>query len=242
MRRRLYVLVKNLEGANYGVDIYKSKREAEREFREYTGFRLNEKYCDPKSEEYDKRFGETKLYEVEMPEFLKLAVKKRRKSAKSKAQFDGFEYRGPKVRTKLVIENKAKYEPRSLCCARDVYEMFKRLGESDRERFYAVLLDAKNKVIGVELVSQGTLDYAPVAPNEAYKSALLASAASVIFVHGHPSGDPTPSPHDKMISIQLDAVGKLLNVKMLDHVIIGRNRYFSFADSGLIGGDDQQKG
>jgi len=80
------------------------------------------------------------------------------------------------------------------------------------------------------MVSQGSLDSSPVHPREVYKSALLASAASVIFVHSHPSGDPEPSISDREITRQLKEAGELLGIEVLDHVIIGQDEYYSFAD------------
>lgn len=115
--------------------------------------------------------------------------------------FDGFEYKGYHVRTNLVIEGQNEYKPLKFSNPAEVYNAFKKLRISDKERFYSVLLDTKNKVIGVEMVSQGSLDSSPVHPREVYKSALLSSAASVIFVHSHPSGDPEPSISDREITM-----------------------------------------
>lgn len=148
--------------------------------------------------------------------------------------FDGFEYRGYKIRTKLVIEGHKEYKPIKLSNSNDVYETFKKLVESDKEKFYSIFLDCKNKVIGVDMVSQGALDSAPVHPREVYKSALLASAANVIFVHGHPSGEPDPSFADREITKILKQVGELLQIGVLDHIIIGLNRFYSFADRGEL--------
>jgi len=146
--------------------------------------------------------------------------------------FDGYEYRGYNVRTKLIIEGQYEYKPLKLSTPVEVYRAFRKLEDSDKERFYSVLLDNKNQVIGVEMVSQGCLNSSPIHPREVYKSALLASAASVIFVHCHPSGDPKPSSTDKMITTQLEEAGEILGIELLDHVIIGRDEYFSFADKG----------
>jgi len=144
--------------------------------------------------------------------------------------FDGYEYKGYKVRTNLVIEGQKEYKPLKFSNPADVYDAFKKLGISDKERFYSVLLDTKNKVIGVDMVSQGSVDSSPVHPREVYKSALLSSASSVIFVHSHPSGDPEPSISDKEITKQLKQAGELLGIEVLDHVIIGQDEYYSFAD------------
>jgi len=148
--------------------------------------------------------------------------------------FDGFEYRGYRVKTKLDIEGYGEYKPLKLSTPAEVYAHFRGLEESDKERFYSVLMDAKNNVIGVDMVSQGPVDSSPVHPREVYKSALLASATSVIFVHCHPSGDPEPSGSDRMITSQLEEAGNLLGIQVLDHVIIGRDEFYSFADRGEL--------
>lgn len=148
--------------------------------------------------------------------------------------FDGYEYKGYKMRTKLVIEGQDEYKPLKFSCSEEVYNAFKNLHESDKEKFYAIHLDSKNKVIGVDMVSQGSADSSPVHPREVYKSALLASAASIIFVHSHPSGDPEPSYSDREITMQLKKAGELLGIEVLDHVIIGRGEFYSFADKGEL--------
>ena len=159
----------------------------------------------------------------------------RRNNAELKEScFDGYEYKGYKVRTKLVIEGHKEYKPLKLSSSSDVYSTFKKLVESDKEKFYSIFLDPKNKVIGVDMVSQGSMDSSPVHPREVYKSALLASAANVIFVHGHPSGDPEPSYSDKEITKILRQAGELLQITVLDHVIVGLDRFYSFADKGEL--------
>ena len=111
---------------------------------------------------------------------------------------------------------------------------FKKLRESDKERFYSLLLDAKNKVIAVDFVSQGTLDSAAVHPREVYKPAIISSASSVIFVHAHPSGDPKPSESDREITKTLKNAGEIMGIRVLDHIIIGAGAYDSFADTGKL--------
>jgi len=86
----------------------------------------------------------------------------------------------------------------------------------------------------IPFVCPGCLNYSPVHPREAYKSALLASATSVIFVHSHPSGDPEPSESDREITKQLKKAGDLLCINVLDHVIIGKGKYYSFMDKGEL--------
>ena len=116
----------------------------------------------------------------------------------------------------------------------DVYRAFASLSECDRERFYTVHLDAQNRVCGVELVTQGTLDSSLISPREVYKSAILANAGGIILVHNHPSGVPSPSPEDRSITKILRESGGLLGIPVLDHIIIGDEAFYSFSEEGLL--------
>lgn len=118
--------------------------------------------------------------------------------------------------------------------AMDVYRLVKGDMESlDREHFCILMLNARNQVLRREVVSIGCLDSAIVHPREIFKNCIKRSAASVILVHNHPSGDPTPSAEDLEITRRLSEGGKLLGITVLDHVIIGKGRYSSFRESGL---------
>lgn len=97
------------------------------------------------------------------------------------------------------------------------------LEHADREHFVAMMLDAKNKVIGIHTVSIGTLCCTVVSPREVFKAAILANAASIIVAHNHPSGDVTPSPEDIQVTKTLKEAGKLLDIEILDHVIVGED-------------------
>lgn len=108
------------------------------------------------------------------------------------------------------------------------------LRDSKREKFKVLFLDAKNQIIEEKTFFEGTVDSSVVYPREIMKSALKFDASSTIFVHNHPSGDPEPSENDKEITKELVFAAKILQMKVLDHIIIGNNRYFSFADKGLI--------
>jgi DNA repair protein RadC len=110
------------------------------------------------------------------------------------------------------------------------------LRDVKREVFKVVLLDAKNIVIKEATVSEGSLTLSIVHPCEVFALAVRESAAAVIFLHNHPSGDPTPSPEDQRLTDRLATVGKLLGIRVLDHVIIGDGRYVSFADEGWLTG------
>ena len=110
------------------------------------------------------------------------------------------------------------------------------LGDTDREHFVVMLLDRKNKLIGINTVSIGSLTASVVHPREVMKPAILCNAAAMICGHNHPSGDCTPSAEDRALTTRLVEAGKLLGISVLDHVIVGDGTagYFSFADEGLL--------
>jgi DNA repair protein RadC len=107
------------------------------------------------------------------------------------------------------------------------------LAHEDREHFVVLMLDAKNKVLGIHTASIGTLMAALVEPREVFKAAILANAASIVVGHNHPSGDPTPSPEDHAVTEMLREAGKLLRIEVLDHVVVGEwGRHVSIRKSG----------
>jgi DNA repair protein RadC len=117
----------------------------------------------------------------------------------------------------------------------EIYSHFQPLVESlKKECFWNVLLDGKNRIIKIIRVSEGCLTSSLVHPREVFRAAIAEAAASVIFVHNHPSGDPAPSQEDLHITRRLVETGKIVGIRALDHVIIGACRYFSFADQGLL--------
>jgi DNA repair protein RadC len=114
-----------------------------------------------------------------------------------------------------------------------IYETFSFLRQETKEWFVTLHLDGKNRILAVDVVSQGSLNQALVHPRETFKTALLSSAASLILVHNHPSEDPTPSREDIELTRRLKEAGELLGIKVLDHIIIGE-RYFSFIEGGML--------
>ncbi len=115
----------------------------------------------------------------------------------------------------------------------DIYAHFReRLGGERHEHFYAILLDNKHRKLKDICISRGSLTASIVHPREVYLPVIRESAAAVIFVHNHPSGDPTPSKEDLEITRRLRDVGELVGVRVLDHVVIGKGRYVSFVDDG----------
>lgn len=109
-----------------------------------------------------------------------------------------------------------------------------RLGHLSGEEFWALLLDAGNKVLGWEQVSQGTVDRAPVYPREVMALALKRQAAGLVMVHNHPSGDPKPSDADREITRQIVMAAGGLGLKVIDHVIVAGKKYFSFRKASLL--------
>src|ERR1700690_3114284 len=115
----------------------------------------------------------------------------------------------------------------------DVYAHFReRLAHERHEHFYAVLLDNKHRKLKDIRISEGSLTASIVHPRDVYLPVIRESAAAVIFVHNHPSGDPTPSADDLEITRRLRQVGDLVGVRVLDHLVIGHGRYVSFVDDG----------
>jgi DNA repair protein RadC len=110
----------------------------------------------------------------------------------------------------------------------------KELKYSDREKFICLHLNSKNRLISYKVVSVGSINMSVVRPREVFKGAILSNAVSIIFLHNHPSGDPTPSEEDIGITERLNKAGNILGIKVLDHIIISRESSFSFSESGLI--------
>ena len=104
-----------------------------------------------------------------------------------------------------------------------------------KELFKVIYLNSQNQIIDTADLFEGTVNGSSVSPREIMEGAIKYNAVSLIFVHNHPSGSPEPSTSDKELTRELAYAGKIMHIKVLDHIIIGDNRYFSFADDGLIG-------
>src|SRR3989344_25245 len=126
----------------------------------------------------------------------------------------------------------AKRDGEPIKSARDVFEYAsQRLITNQQETFMILLLDSKNRIVKDEVISIGTLNASIIHPREVFKSAIRESANSIILVHNHPSGDPEPSAEDEQITKKLFEAGELLRIKVLDHVIIGKDNYHSFVET-----------
>ena len=115
--------------------------------------------------------------------------------------------------------------------AEDVYNYFKdTLATKNKEHFIALFLDTKNRIIGEEVVSVGTLNSSIIHPREVFCSAIKASASSVVIVHNHPSGDCKPSKEDEEVTKMLCDAGEILGIKVLDHIVIGNESFNSLKE------------
>lgn len=123
----------------------------------------------------------------------------------------------------------------SFCTSGSVAQYYRsKLKDLKKEQFQCVLLDTKNRLIREELVSIGSLTASLVHPRDTFKAAVRESAAAVIFVHNHPSGDTRPSQEDILLTRRLAQAGELLGIRVLDHIIVGDGSHYSFRDNGLL--------
>ena len=118
--------------------------------------------------------------------------------------------------------------------SKDVYDTMKTYKKSDREIFFILFLNSKNSMLDYVIHTIGTVDSSAVYPREVIRSALINNASSIIVCHNHPSGDPRPSEADKEITRILVNACEIVGIPVLDHVIIGKEGHYSFADDGLI--------
>lgn len=127
--------------------------------------------------------------------------------------------------------NLSKLDGKPIKFAKDVYDYCSpKISHLDKENFIVLHLDTRNRIIKDEVVSVGTLNSSIVHPREVFKSAIKEGCNSIILVHNHPSGVSEPSSEDREITDLLTKAGELLGIKVLDHVIVGKNNWYSFKD------------
>ena len=138
-----------------------------------------------------------------------------------------------RVRLSLVREraDHSFSHPRAVRHGGDVVALLREfLGDDPRERFAVVYLDTRNAPIAVHEAHVGTCDSSPVHPREIFGPAVALAATAIVVAHNHPSGDPTPSTEDRAVTQRLREAGELLGIQLLDHIVVGSARYYSFAD------------
>ena len=137
----------------------------------------------------------------------------------------------------VVVNNKDKKDSKKkvkLTNAKDIYFYMKYLLDNKKqEYFYCIYVNTKKEVIERKLLFMGTINRSMVHPREIFKYAYLNSASGIICIHNHPSGDITPSIEDKRLTDALISIGKIQNIPVIDHIIIGNNNYYSFNDNML---------
>jgi DNA repair protein RadC len=137
---------------------------------------------------------------------------------------------GRRFREQEVKEKKVK-----ITCAKDAVKfLMPRMRDLKKEVFKILLLDGQNRLIDIAEIEEGSVTLATPIIREIISCALQNFAASIICLHNHPSGDPNPSPEDEIFTEELHQAGEIMQIKVLDHIIIGDNKYFSFADERLI--------
>jgi len=119
--------------------------------------------------------------------------------------------------------------------SREVFDyLYHSMRDLKKEVFKVLFLDSQNRVAKIEDLFEGTLNASAIYPREIIQGAVKHNATALIFVHNHPAGNPQPSDNDKQITQDLVFAANIMQIRILDHIVIGDNRYFSFADAGLI--------
>ena len=143
-----------------------------------------------------------------------------------------------KYRLELVKEESHKYEVETrISCPKDIYEVLTkvcRIQCNAEEVFILITLNTKNIVTGYFEVHRGTINTSLVHPREVFKRALLNNASNIMVAHNHPSGDPNPSKEDLQITERLKEAGNLLGINLLDHIIVGDDKYISLKEKGVL--------
>ncbi len=120
--------------------------------------------------------------------------------------------------------------------AKEIFDyLYHSMRDLKKEVFKVIYLNSQNQTVDTTDLFEGTVNSSSISPREVIESAIKHNAVSLIFVHNHPSGNPEPSGSDKELTKDLVFAGSIMRIKVLDHIIIGDNRYFSFAGEGLIG-------
>lgn len=138
-----------------------------------------------------------------------------------------------RFRKEVVREDAPAWLSRKFTSPEQIYEMFRDLRLEAKEHFITLHMDGKNRIVCFDRVSVGSLNQSIVHPREVFKTACLSSAAAIVLLHNHPTGDPAPSQEDIAITRRLKEAGELLGIKVLDHIIIG-DSFLSFAAQGLL--------
>lgn len=147
------------------------------------------------------------------------------------------------VRIKL-IDDIPLFDDKPIRCIEDAISLIqKELKNCDREMFCALHLNARGKPLSMSIISIGELTSTIVHPREVFKASILSNAAAVIFMHNHPSGELAPSEEDRKTTKRMEAAGKLLGIRVVDHIIVGecKENYYSFRANDLLNPDEEKR-
>lgn len=139
--------------------------------------------------------------------------------------------------TVLVKEKGVNYATNHINCPEKIFEMMQKLlhmGELVEEHCYMIAFNRSFKILGIFFLSKGTVCMSLVSPRELFLRAVLIGSAQVVFCHNHPSGNTTPSTSDRKLTKEIKEAGDLLNIPLTDHIIIGRDAYFSFKEQDML--------
>ena len=129
-----------------------------------------------------------------------------------------------------------QYNDKNINNAEAVADVIRSLvGTSADEHFYVLVVDVKNKITCIQEGARGGPETVTFSPKDIFRAAILAGGSGIIVSHNHPSGDPSPSPEDKLLTIRLQECAKILGFRFLDHVVVGNEKkYYSFNESGIL--------
>ena len=139
------------------------------------------------------------------------------------------------VSIKMVKDSSIKYANRQIGSPFDAFILVKDLLEGcDREKLLAICLDTKNQPVNISIVSIGSVNASIVHPREVFKTAILSNSSRIMLAHNHPSQILKPSAEDKLITKRIQDAGEILGIELLDHIILGDNKYFSFKENCIL--------
>lgn len=139
------------------------------------------------------------------------------------------------ISLKVVREKSFLYPKRRITSPEDAYNLVKSfLVDVDREYFLVICLDTKNQPTAINICHMGSLNASIVHPREVLKPAILSNSASIIVAHNHPSSDPTPSREDIEVTKRLIEAGRIIGIDLLDHIIVGTDRFISLKEKGYV--------
>lgn len=136
------------------------------------------------------------------------------------------------------LQNETRNQIKAVNSPKDIAAYLTNMENLQQEQFRVVALNTKNGIIAEKIITQGTVNASIVSPREVFHSAIRNMAASIIIAHNHPSGDPNPSNEDIAVTEAIVKVGDIMGIPVVDHVIIGKNRFYSFKESGLMKSKD----